>query len=84
MSNAGSIQTVFGSFVLLCALHVSADAQILKREPPMGGLQPGQRVLVDDGTCPRGQIKEAIGGNHVDVGGNARVRRTYRCVARRQ
>jgi hypothetical protein len=26
-------------------------------------------VLVDDGTCPSGQIKEVIGGNHVKVGG---------------
>ena len=26
-------------------------------------------MLVDDGTCPSGQIKEVIGGNHVKVGG---------------
>jgi len=44
---------------------VPAAAQIVKREPALGGLKPGERVLVDDGSCGPGKIKEVIDGNHV-------------------
>ena len=60
-----------------------ALAQTLTREPAMGALQENQRVLVDDGSCGAGKIKEVIGGNHVEVGGNKRVKRVRRCIARR-
>jgi len=56
------------------------EAQILTREPPMGAMKEGERVLVDDGTCPKGQIKEVIGGNHVKVGGTKQVERQRRCI----
>jgi hypothetical protein len=59
-----------------------AAAQILKREPPMGQLREGQTVLVDDGTCPAGQIKQVVGGNHVKVGGTKHIVRTSRCIPR--
>lgn len=59
-----------------------AAAQVLKKEPAMGRLKPGQRVLVDDGRCPKGQIKEVIGGDHKKVGGKGEVVRTRRCIAR--
>jgi len=59
-----------------------ASAQVLKREPPMGALREGQRVLVDDGTCGRGRIKEVMGGNHLEAGGFKRVKRTRRCISR--
>jgi uncharacterized caspase-like protein len=36
---------------------------IVKQEPAIGKLPPGASVLVDDGTCPAGQIKQLIGGN---------------------
>ncbi len=29
--------------------------------PPAGTLATGQKVLVDDGTCPPGQVKQVIG-----------------------
>jgi hypothetical protein len=48
----------------------------------MGQLREGQRVLVDDGSCPPGQIKEVIGGNHVKVGGTKHIERTRRCIPR--
>jgi hypothetical protein len=68
----------------LLALVAVAEAQpIVQREPPMGQLRPGQQVYVDDGSCPRGQIRLLTGGNHVDVGGTQRVRRVSRCVPRR-
>jgi hypothetical protein len=38
-------------------------AQILKAEPAIGQLPTGATVLVDDGTCPAGQIKQIVGGN---------------------
>jgi hypothetical protein len=36
---------------------------MLKAEPPEGALRKGQHVLVDDGSCPVGQIKEVNGGS---------------------
>jgi len=59
-----------------------AQTKILKQEPPMGALKEGQRVLVDDGKCPMGQIREVTGGNHVKVGGRDRIERTWRCISR--
>ena len=56
------------------------EAQVLTREPPIGAMKEGERVLVDDGTCPKGQIKEVIGGNHVKVGGTKQVERQRRCI----
>jgi len=37
------------------------------RASSMGTTREDERVLVDDGTCPNGQIKEFIGGNQVKV-----------------
>jgi hypothetical protein len=52
-------------------------AQILHVEPPIGQLPPGAKVLIDDGTCPAGKLKQVIGGNVTT--GQARLRS---CVAR--
>ena len=74
-----------GYAILLAVLTITAtaaNAEILKREPPMGALKEGQVVLVDDGTCPSGQVKRVVGGNHVKVGGTKRIVRTHSCVAR--
>jgi len=57
-------------------------AQVLKSEPPMGAMKEGEVVLVDDGTCPKGQILRVIGGNHLKVGGNKQTVRGRSCVAR--
>jgi hypothetical protein len=57
-------------------------AQVLKKEPAMGKLREGQMVLVDDGSCPVGQIKQVMGGNHVKVGGSKQVERQRKCVPR--
>jgi hypothetical protein len=38
----------------------------------------GQRILVDDGTCPAGQIKE-VSGSQMTTGG---VLRTRKCIPR--
>lgn len=60
----------------------SASAAALNREPAMGSLKEGQRILVDDGSCAKGQIKEVIGGNHTQVGGSKQIIRQRRCILR--
>jgi hypothetical protein len=47
-----------GMFALASA--ALADPPILKQEPPSGSLSHGQVVLIDDGSCPEGQIKEVL------------------------
>jgi hypothetical protein len=64
------------------AVPNGAAAQIVKREPAMGAMKEGERVLVDDGSCPKGQIKEVIGGNHTKVGGKKQLTRQRKCIAR--
>ncbi len=64
------------------AAACQAKAEVLKKEPPMGQMREGQITLVDDGTCPAGQIKQVIGGNHVSVGGTKHILRTRRCIPR--
>lgn len=51
---------------------------LLTREPAEGDLRLGQRVHVDDGTCPQGQVKEVTGAK-LSPGGLVRARK---CVAR--
>jgi hypothetical protein len=41
-------------------------------------LRLGQRILVDDGSCPAGQIKEVSGSQMTESG----VLRTRKCVPR--
>jgi hypothetical protein len=69
-------------FALVASLSLAHAQQLLKQEPAMGAMKEGQRVLVDDGTCPKGQVKEVIGGNHTKVGGNKKLERTRRCIRR--
>jgi len=57
----------------LAALAVSAfgapaHAQYVGREQDIGNLRLGQRVLVDDGTCPAGQVKEVSGSKMSPTG----------------
>ena len=46
--------------IVLIFVASRADATLLKSEPGEGQLRPGERVLVDDGSCPAGQIEEVI------------------------
>jgi hypothetical protein len=68
--------------IALLVLTAPAFAQLVKKEPPMGSLKPGEVVLVDDGTCPAGQVKRVVGGDHKKVGGKNLVERRRSCVAR--
>jgi hypothetical protein len=68
--------------VVLLGSVVVARAQVVKKEPPLGALKPGEVVLVDDGSCPSGQIKRVVGGDHKKVGGKNLVERRRSCVNR--
>jgi hypothetical protein len=63
---------------LLAALAAPASAQTVGREQDIVGLRLGQRVLVDDGTCPVGQIKEVSGAKMTPAG----VTAARKCIPR--
>ena len=64
----------FGSLALASA----AQATVFSREQDIPDLKLGQRIRVDDGTCPAGQIKEVSGSRMTETG----VLRTRKCVPR--
>lgn len=60
------------------ALAAPAGAEQVSRERDIVDLRLGQRVFVDDGSCPAGQIKEITGAKLSSAG----VVRRVVCVAR--
>jgi hypothetical protein len=60
------------------ALAGSALAQGVAREQDIVNLRLGQRVRVDDGSCPPGQVKE-VTGTKLTAGGVVHARK---CVPR--
>jgi len=66
------------SAAALVAIIHSASAQTVMREADIVDLRVGQRALVDDGSCPAGQIKQVIGAKLSQNG----VVRTQSCVPR--
>lgn len=67
------------AFALLAfATPVLAQQQTVMRESDVPDLRLGQRVLVDDGSCPAGQIKEVQGSQMTAAG----IVRTRKCVPR--
>ena len=66
------------SLLLSAALTTTAYAATVGREQDIVDLKLGQRVMVDDGTCPAGQVREVRGSKMSDNG----VVRTSSCVAR--
>ena len=69
-------RTIRLSFLMYIALAATAHAGSVGREQDIGDLKLGQRVQVDDGTCPAGQVKEVRGAKMSDKG----VVRTAACV----
>lgn len=69
------------AFAVVAALVAAspAAADIVGRERDITDLRLGQRVYVDDGACPAGQIKEVTGVRLTASG----VARTAKCVERR-
>lgn len=66
------------AFAVLSLVTTSALAQTFSREQDIPDLRLGQRVMVDDGSCPAGQIKEIQGSQMTAAG----VLRTRKCVPR--
>jgi hypothetical protein len=62
----------------LFALDSPALAQQVSREQDIGELRLGQRIKVDDGTCPAGQVKE-ISGTRITSAG---IVRGQKCIPR--
>ena len=56
----------------------AARAEIVSREQDIVDLRLGQKIMVDDGSCPAGQIKEVMGTQMTSSG----VLRTRKCVPR--
>ncbi|MCR6498514.1 hypothetical protein MUO32_05665 [Shinella sp. CPCC 101442] len=52
---------------LMCLGFLAGCQTVLKSEPGKGQLPFGKQVLVDDGSCPSGQIKQITGGNGADI-----------------
>ena len=65
----------FGSLAL--GLTTPAQATV-GREQDIPEIRLGQRIKVDDGTCPAGQIKEVSGAKMTPVG----VERARKCIPR--
>ena len=63
---------------VLCALAPPVMAEQVARERDIVNLRLGQRILVDDGSCPAGQIKE-VSGSQMTAAGVLAVRK---CIPR--
>jgi hypothetical protein len=63
---------------VLSAFGPVAHAQYVSHEHDIVNLRLGQRVLVDDGTCPAGQVKEVLGSKMAPTG----VVATRKCAPR--
>ncbi|ABD87903.1 DUF6719 family protein [Rhodopseudomonas palustris] len=71
---------LFAATVGIAALlqATPAAAEQVPREQDIVDLRLGQRILVDDGSCPVGQIKEVLGATLSSTG----ITRTRSCVPR--
>lgn len=63
---------------LACGFAPSAQATTFGREQDIPDLKLGQRIKVDDGTCPPGQVKEVSGAKMTESG----LVRARKCVPR--
>ena len=66
-----------GGFALF-VLATPAMAEQVSREQDIVDLRLGQRILVDDGSCPAGQIKEVSGAQMTPAG----IVRARKCIPR--
>jgi hypothetical protein len=63
--------------VIPVTVTITKMGTILAKEPPPGALTPGAKFLVDDGSCPAGQLDQVTGGNTA-IG----IARQHRCIPR--
>jgi uncharacterized protein DUF6719 len=62
----------------IAAVPNVARAEQVSREQDIVNLRLGQRILVDDGSCPAGQIKE-VSGTKMTASG---ILRAQKCIPR--
>jgi hypothetical protein len=72
-----TIRLLSGVALIALAAPVHAD-QIFPREQDIPELRLGQRIMVDDGSCPAGQIKQVTGTKLTTTG----IVRDRKCVQR--
>jgi hypothetical protein len=77
-SHIGRLSLLLLSGLALAASATSALAEQVSREQDIVDLRLGQRILVDDGSCPAGQIKE-VSGTKMTASG---ILRAQKCVPR--
>jgi hypothetical protein len=70
--------TALPASLVLVLLATPVLAQQVSREQEIVDLRLGQRILVDDGSCPAGQIKEVSGARMTAAG----VVRAAKCIPR--
>ena len=68
---------LLGGFAL-ALVSTSALAEQVPREQDILNLRLGQHILVDDGSCPAGQIKEVSGARMTATG----ILRVQKCIPR--
>jgi hypothetical protein len=76
-ASLGSI-AMLGLLLIGLAQMWPVRAQYVGREQDIVNLRLGQRVLVDDGTCPAGQVKEVSGSKMTAKG----VIAAHKCIPR--
>ena len=64
--------------IALWLATTAANAQTFSREQDIPDLRLGQKAMIDDGSCPTGQIKEVTGSQMTAQG----VLRTRKCIQR--
>jgi hypothetical protein len=72
------LSTLLLSAIALFSFAPGARAEQVAREQDIVNLRLGQRIKVDDGTCPAGQIKEVSGAKMIASG----VVHTRKCIPR--
>jgi Family of unknown function (DUF6719) len=77
MATTGWTALPVGLVLVLLATPVLAEQQV-SRDQDIVELRLGQRILVDDGSCPAGQIKEVSGAKMTPAG----VARSSKCIPR--
>jgi hypothetical protein len=75
-TNRLSFMLIAGVALALSATSVMAEQ--VAREQDIVNLRLGQRIMVDDGSCPAGQIKEVSGAKMSPNG----IQRAVKCIAR--
>jgi len=74
-----AMRSIFAAICLISMTSAHVFAASVTRESDITSIRLGQRVYVDDATCPTGQIKEITGKTLTAKG----VSSVKRCVARK-